>query len=63
MEGWSLGEDGYPMYRLYTRLKAVKRILKKQNLDTFGSLKLKVFQAHMRLQKSSARGNIFWWRC
>lgn len=37
-EGWSFDVDGYSMYKLYAKLKAIKRILKVKNIEVFGGL-------------------------
>jgi hypothetical protein len=37
-EGWNTTVCGFPMYQLYSKLKDVKKILKKANLEVFGGL-------------------------
>ena len=37
------------MYQLYTKLKAVKSVLKRQNLDCFGNLQRRVMEARDNL--------------
>lgn len=34
-EGWQLNVEGSPMFRLYSKLKSVKRVLKAKNLEVF----------------------------
>ena len=48
-EGWNVQVDGFPMYQLYVKLRAVKALLKKQNETCFGNLKQKVMQARDNL--------------
>jgi len=48
-EGWATKVEGYSMYQLYVRLKAVKAILKLKNLEVFGGLRKKVDRARCEL--------------
>jgi hypothetical protein len=52
--GWRLEVDGYSMYRLYAKLKSVKRILKVKNLEVFGSLGQRVMKARQALATAQA---------
>jgi hypothetical protein len=53
-EGWRFEITGYAMFRLYSKLKAVKRILKIKNLDVFGGIGQKVSQARSKLAQAQA---------
>jgi hypothetical protein len=44
-EGWGIEVEGYAMFQLYSRLKAVKGILKTKNDEIFGGLGQKVIRA------------------
>jgi hypothetical protein len=48
-EGWDIQVDGVPMYQLYITLKAIKYVLKRQNLVYFGNLQKKVIEARDNL--------------
>jgi hypothetical protein len=41
-DGWKHSVEGYSMFKLYSKLKAVKKILKVKNLEIFGGLRQKV---------------------
>lgn len=41
-EGWIINVDCIPMYRLYKKLKDVKKILKVKNVEVYGSIKQRV---------------------
>jgi hypothetical protein len=53
-EGWSINVEGYSMFRLYSKLKTVKRILKVKNLEVFGGLGQRVTQARRELAAAQA---------
>ena len=48
-EGWSLYVEGVSMFRLYARLKAIKRILKDKTLVCYEGIHQKVAQTKERL--------------
>jgi hypothetical protein len=48
-EGWDFQVDGFPMYQLYSKLKVVKIVLKRQNLVCFGNLQRRVMEARDNL--------------
>jgi hypothetical protein len=47
--GWQIEVEGYAMHTLYSRLRAVKSILKVKNAEVFGGLGLKVERARQDL--------------
>ncbi|XP_062154353.1 uncharacterized protein LOC133862536 [Alnus glutinosa] len=53
-EGWSINVEGYSMFRLYSKLKTVKRILKVKNLEVFGGLGQRVSQVRQELAAAQA---------
>ena len=48
-EGWNIQVQGFPMYKLYAKLRFVKAVLKEKNLVCFGNLKQRVIQARENL--------------
>jgi len=44
-DGWKHSVEGYSMLKLFSKLKAVKKILKVKNLEIFGGLRQKVNKA------------------
>jgi hypothetical protein len=54
VEGWRISINGYSMFQLYTKLNAVKKILKAKNLECFGSLGQRVHQARQDLAVAQA---------
>lgn len=53
-EGWRVEVDGYAMYKLYSKLKYVKSVLKHKNLQVSGGLGHKVVQARHNLAIAQA---------
>jgi len=53
-EGWNTHVEGFSMYKLYTKLKAVKRILKAKNMEVFGGLGQRVLKAKQDLDRAQA---------
>jgi hypothetical protein len=53
-EGWRIDVEGFSMFRLYAKLKAVKRILKTKNLEVLGGLGQRVIKARQDLAKAQA---------
>jgi hypothetical protein len=53
-EGWNIHVEGFSMYTLYTRLKAVKRILKAKNVEVFAGLWQRVLKVKNDLNWAQA---------
>jgi hypothetical protein len=53
-EGWNCKAEGYAMFKLYAKLKSVKKILKVKNLEFFGGLGQRVIQAKEELVRSQS---------
>jgi hypothetical protein len=61
--GWNIEVAGYSMFQLYSRLKAVKSILKTKNLEVFGGLRQKVLQARQKALYCPSRFSGLSWGC
>jgi hypothetical protein len=48
-EGWQIQVAGSPMFRLYFKLKAIKKTLRAKNIGVFGGIKEKVARAKEKL--------------
>jgi hypothetical protein len=53
-EGWNTHVEGFSIYKLYTKLKVVKKILKAKNLEVFGGLGHRVLKAKQDLDRAQA---------
>jgi hypothetical protein len=54
-QGWNIEAEGVPMFCLYSKLKAVKKILKMVNLEVYGGITQKVLtQAKARLAQAQS---------
>lgn len=51
-QGWCIEVEGVPMFYLYSKLKSVKKIVKKVNTDVYGGISQKVLQARARLAQA-----------
>ncbi len=51
-EGWRIGVEWVPLFRLYTKLKVNKKILKVKNVEGFGGIRQHILQVKERLDKA-----------
>jgi hypothetical protein len=61
-DAWRVEVEGYSMFCFYSKLKAVRDVLKVKNIEVFGNLGLKISQARHELAKAqnsfiSSKGN------
>ena len=49
-EAWNTNVERFPMFQLYSKLKVVKWVLNKMNVDKFGNISQRVFKARQKLE-------------